>query len=56
MMTVVWTSETREIPGHGLAETGKEITLPDLLAERFVSQGQARWVKPKKSTNGGNVV
>ena len=52
MMTEVkWKSETRIIPGHGVAERGGTILLPDLLAAKFIEQGEAELpTQAKKST------
>lgn len=46
-MNILWKSEERIIPGHGVATPGKAIDLPDPLALKYIMQGDA--VKPKKT-------
>ena len=46
---VIWIGSTALIPGFGLGETGKPITLSSELAKDFISQGKAKAItKPKK--------
>lgn len=47
MKTVIWDSEERIIPGHGVATPGTAISLPDELAHQFIAQKQAHAEAPK---------
>ena len=47
-LTIIWEGEEKIIPGYGYATKGNELTLPDWMAESFVSQGKAK-LKRKKS-------
>lgn len=52
-MKVIWKSEERVIPGYGVGTPGKEIELPDALAEGFIRQGDA--VKQPKTRKADEV-
>ena len=41
MKTVKWLSSERIIPNCGVAIPGQEITLPDVVADCFIAQGEA---------------
>ena len=43
MKSIIWKSEERIIPGHGVASPGKPIALPDELADKHVGQGEAEF-------------
>ena len=45
MITVKWLGVEREIPGYGVGHTGKQIKLPDDLAEKLINQGKAAKIK-----------
>ncbi len=47
MIFIEWVSETSIIPGHGVAERGEIIGLPDKIATQFVAQGYAKLVDTK---------
>lgn len=42
MKQVEWLAPERIIPSHGVASTGQLINLPAELAEKFITQGEAR--------------
>ena len=50
MKTILWTGESRMIPGYGMGETGKEKTLPKHMANSYIKQGMAKEVI-KRVTN-----
>lgn len=41
MTRIIWTGETRVVPGHGLAVHGQHLLLPAMKAASFVAQGLA---------------
>ena len=41
MKSVQWLSSERIIPDWGVATTGQLISLPDDLADKFITQGEA---------------
>lgn len=47
-MRVIWKSEERVIPGHGVATQDAGIDLPNALAKQFIEQGQAMLEEPVK--------
>ena len=47
MIFIEWVSETSIIPGHGVAERGEIIGLPDKIATQFEAQGYAKLVDTK---------
>lgn len=57
MKQVEWVSPECVIPGHGVAAPGNPIYLPDDLADKFISQGDAKVpiVKSKLEKKGGDV-
>ena len=48
MKKIEWLSEGRIIPDHGEAASGSVICLPTELADKFISQGDARAVQEPK--------
>lgn len=50
MKTVTWIHSEQMIPGYGLGETGKDITLPVDIANNFIKQGKAKEIVKAKLT------
>lgn len=40
-MKIIWNSESSVIPNYGVAESGKEVDLPEEVAIKFINTGQA---------------